>query len=108
MCGIIGSFPAIEQNLLAEALDSISHRGPNARGIWSSENNDVSFGHCRLSIIDLSSAGAQPMEFDNLVMTYNGEIYNYLEIKSDLLQAGYQFTSETDTEVVLKAYHCWG
>jgi asparagine synthase (glutamine-hydrolysing) len=108
MCGIIGSVPAIDQSLLQEGMNVIAHRGPDGRGIWRLPDSDVTFGHCRLSILDLSDAGKQPMEFEDLTLTYNGEIYNYLEIKSELIRAGYQFFSETDTEVVLKAYHLWG
>jgi asparagine synthase (glutamine-hydrolysing) len=108
MCGIIGTVPAIERNLLQEGMNALAHRGPDGQGIWSDDERRVAFGHCRLSILDLSEAGRQPMEFEELVMTYNGEIYNYLEIRSELIREGYQFSSETDSEVALKAFHCWG
>ncbi|WP_292654764.1 asparagine synthase (glutamine-hydrolyzing) [Nitratifractor sp.] len=87
-------------------LTSISHRGPDDSGIY--EDECVSFGHVRLSILDLSSHGHQPMAYDNLVMVYNGEVYNFREIKKELEALGYRFESSTDSEVVLKAWHCWG
>lgn len=87
-------------------LQSINYRGPDDRGIY--EENGISLGHVRLSIIDLSSYGHQPMVFDNLVMVYNGEIYNFVEIREELIDSGYTFDSQTDSEVILKAYHKWG
>lgn len=103
MCGIAGSvnYPDLKDH---HAL--MTHRGPDSYGIWEHEN--ICLLHRRLAILDLSAAGHQPMEFDNLVITYNGEIYNYVEIRSELLRSGYSFDSETDTEVILKAVHKWG
>ena len=72
------------------------------------EDEFISLGHNRLSILDLSNHGHQPMIFDDLVIVYNGEVYNFQEIKQELVLIGYDFFSDTDTEVVLKAYHRWG
>ena len=68
----------------------------------------ISLGHNRLSILDLSDHGHQPMIFDDLVIVYNGEVYNFQDIKQELVLLGYEFFSNTDTEVILKAYHRWG
>ena len=65
-------------------------------------------GHRRLSIIDLSSHGHQPFSYENLSLVYNGEIFNYIELRDELVQNGYSFETQSDTEVFLKAYHCWG
>ncbi len=86
-------------------LESIRHRGPDDRG--SFEDKDVSLGHVRLSILDLSEAGHQPMQFENLVLVFNGEVYNFKEIR-ETLEGEYTFHSDTDSEVVLKAIHKWG
>lgn len=86
--------------------DLIEHRGPDSFGFYESEN--IGFGHRRLSILDLSPLGHQPMEFqDKYVITFNGEIYNYIEIKEELKGLGYHFNSNSDTEVILAAYDCW-
>jgi asparagine synthase (glutamine-hydrolysing) len=68
----------------------------------------ILLGHNRLSIIDLSNQANQPMQFDDLVIVYNGEVYNYLEIRSELIRRGYQFRTNSDTEVILAAYREWG
>jgi len=89
---------------------AIAHRGPDDEGMkWFDESNS-GIGHRRLSIIDLSPAGHQPMCNDagNLWITYNGEVYNYKEIRNELISEGYRFKSQSDTEVVLKAYEEWG
>ena len=83
-----------------------SHRGPDHSGTFSSP--PVWLGHNRLSIIDLSSASHQPMSHGNLTITFNGEVYNYVELRSELSAAGYHFDTTGDTEVVLKAFHHWG
>ena len=105
MCGIIG-FNSQNNLILNEMLESIRHRGPDDSGVF--ESNEFSLGHVRLSILDLSSYGHQPMTFENLVMVYNGEVYNFKEIRSELESFGYTFKSQTDSEVILKAYHKWG
>ena len=88
----------------------IKHRGPDAGGLWINEHYNIGFGHRRLSILDLSSSGNQPMEYDdgNYVITYNGEIYNYLELKNELIADGYTFISNTDTEVILGMFKKYG
>ncbi len=112
MCGIVGYLdfdgkPA--QSKIVEAMaQTLEHRGPDGQGIHI--DGPVGLGHRRLSIIDLSSAGTQPMpSYDRtLWVTFNGEIYNFLEIRQDLVRLGYQFRSLTDTEVILYAYEEWG
>ena len=88
--------------------NSISHRGPDHEGTWIEKN--VGIGHTRLSIIDISSAGNQPMISKNkrFILSYNGEIYNYKKLRSLLTAKGFQFNSNTDTEVVLNSLICWG
>lgn len=85
---------------------AITRRGPDDEGIFHQDG--VGLGHRRLSIIDLSPLGHQPMSFQDLVIVFNGEIYNYREVQGELIKKGYQFESSSDTEVVLKAFHCWG
>ncbi len=109
MCGIAGILSEnpnlISKEKLVKMTDSIIHRGPDGSGHWISEDGRVGFGHRRLSILDLSEAGAQPMHYmDRYTLTFNGEIYNYLEIKASLLKKGYKFRSNSDTEVLLALY----
>jgi asparagine synthase (glutamine-hydrolysing) len=111
MCGISGiinlSGKEVDQNQLKIMNDLVAHRGPDGEGFYVDSN--IGFGHRRLSIIDLTAQGNQPMHYmDNLTITYNGEIYNYIEIKEKLSDEGYIFNSKTDTEVVLAAYDYWG
>lgn len=110
MCGIAGiigdNWNRELQGEIEKMTDQIIHRGPDGVGYY--EDDKFVFGHRRLSIIDLSDLGKQPMEYmDRYVITYNGEIYNYLELREDLLQRGYSFKSNTDTEVLLASYDCW-
>lgn len=105
MCGIVG-FNGSQKEVLGEMLQSIHHRGPDDFGTY--ESDECSLGHVRLSIVDLSSQGHQPMIHENLKMVYNGEVYNFKEIREELEAKGYHFDSNTDSEVILKAYHCWG
>lgn len=97
-----------EHAVLQRMTDAIIHRGPDGEGHYI--NGPVGLGHRRLSIIDLSLAGHQPMATDDgrFVLTYNGEIYNFRELRAELEAQGYQFHSRTDTEVLLKAYMHWG
>ena len=104
MCGIAG-LTGSDISSMEAMLESIRHRGPDDSGIYADES--VTLGHVRLSILDLSAVGHQPMAFDNLVVAFNGEVYNFAEIKERLLSY-YDFVSHTDTEVVLKAWHRWG
>lgn len=111
MCGISGiiskSGKAIARDEIQSINDLIAHRGPDGQGFFYAEN--FAFGHRRLAILDISSAGHQPMIYgDKYVLTFNGEIYNYLEIKAQLINDGYTFVSKTDTEVILAAYDKWG
>ena len=114
MCGISGiinkSGKKVPKEEIKKINDLITHRGPDDEGFYFGKN--FAFGHRRLSIIDLSSAGHQPMHYEGkngeYVITYNGEVYNYLEIKEELLKEGYTFVSDTDTEVILASYDKWG
>ena len=111
MCGITGliskdNLPC-DEGLLHKVNDSIAHRGPDGDGFYVYKN--LGFGHRRLAIIDLTESGKQPMELnDRYFITYNGEIYNYIEIKSELISVGVTFKTATDTEVILKAFEFWG
>jgi asparagine synthase (glutamine-hydrolysing) len=89
---------------------ALVHRGPDDEGIWVDDASATAFGHRRLSIIDLSAAAAQPMQTADgaVVMVFNGEIYNFPSLRSELCQHGYTFRSQGDSEVALKAFHCWG
>jgi len=104
MCGIAG-FSWENPELIQKMTDQIAHRGPDAQGHFIQE---ISLGHRRLSILDLSEKGKQPMLFDDLVITFNGEIYNYEEIKKELTEKDHTFVSDSDTEVILHAYQEWG
>lgn len=112
MCGIAGIFHVdgkpVSTTLIKSMTDSLGHRGPDGEGFWIS--SFIGFGHRRLAIIDLSPQGHQPMHSDDgrLVITYNGEVYNYKELRIELEKKGYSFRSQSDTEVVLKAYEEWG
>jgi asparagine synthase (glutamine-hydrolysing) len=111
MCGISGiiskSNAPIDQERIERINDLIHHRGPDDVGYYFGRN--FVFGHRRLSIIDLSARGHQPMCYLNRYwITYNGEIYNYLEIREELLKKGYSFNSDSDTEVILAAYAAYG
>lgn len=112
MCGIaaIYSQEPISEKWIKDMTDLIEHRGPDGEGRKSFLNNRLWLGHRRLSIIDLSNAGHQPMSYSNgrYWITYNGEIYNYLELKDELKAKGYNFHSHSDTEVILAAYAEWG
>tara|TARA_B110000046_G_scaffold114829_1_gene121993 strand:- start:15344 stop:17131 length:1788 start_codon:yes stop_codon:yes gene_type:complete len=110
MCGIAGKLHwGVDENnsSVSLMLDKMVHRGPNDFGLTHLPK--ITLGHRRLSIIDLSSDAKQPMQVENrYYITFNGEIYNYLEIKEELLKSGYQFRTQSDTEVVLRAYEKWG
>ena len=112
MCGIAGilspNHSAISNTVLQKMAHVLMHRGPDGEGIWINEKINIGFAHRRLAIIDLSSAAAQPMHYMNRYsIVYNGEIYNYKELKKDLQKAGYSFKSQSDTEVILAAYDCY-
>lgn len=112
MCGIAGIINKkegkVSEDIIRQMTDKISHRGPDAEGIYVNDNYGV--GHRRLAIIDTSTDGIQPMmSMDHkLIIAYNGEIYNYIEIKEKLKKVGGIFRTKTDTEVILEAYRIWG
>lgn len=113
MCGIAGILSPDTKNVSRQRLqkmtDAIQHRGPEGDGFWISDEGTVGFGHRRLSIIDLSEAGSQPMHYlDRFTITYNGELYNYIELREDLRRQGFFFATSCDTEVVLAAYARYG
>lgn len=114
MCGIFGlmTLSFISSNLIDTGLEMINRRGPDSNGWWENEfqNHKIHFAHSRLSIIDLSSHAHQPMQDPHCdwVITYNGEIFNYLEIREELRGLGWSFHSHSDTEVLLKAWTQWG
>ncbi|MFL5774527.1 MAG: asparagine synthase (glutamine-hydrolyzing) [Flavisolibacter sp.] len=112
MCGIAGivgkDLHLDDRMKVSAAIHCLQHRGPDSVGIWKSKDNDVIVGHRRLSIIDLSSAASQPMQYmGRYTIIHNGEIYNYIELKHELQHKGYQFHSESDTEVIAAAYDAW-
>jgi asparagine synthase (glutamine-hydrolysing) len=112
MCGIVGIVKKnqpVDENTLVKMLALVKHRGPEDEGRWFSQNRQVGLGQQRLAIIDLSPGGHQPMLSDDhrFVITFNGEIYNYLEVKKELSRLGWNFNSKSDTEVLLKAYIQW-
>jgi asparagine synthase (glutamine-hydrolysing) len=109
VCGIVGivSNKEINAENLKAMRDTMVHRGPDGDGIYTGEG--FGLAHRRLAIIDLSDAGKQPMEYlDRYVITYNGEIYNHPELRTELAEKGYKFRSHTDTEVIMAAYDYWG
>src|SRR5689334_15075908 len=112
MCGIAGILARRAGLAALDAIDAatdcLRERGPDGRGVWREPG--VALGHRRLAIIDTSERGAQPMHSGNgrYVVTYNGEIYNYLELRAELTQAGHTWRSDSDTEVILAAYERWG
>jgi len=117
MCGIAGAYlpywNAVKQerySLGLRLVKSLAHRGPNDEGAWVDENNGLILAHRRLSILDTTQAGHQPMQSSTgrYILTYNGEVYNFLELRVDLEQRGHTFHTHTDTEVILAACEAWG
>lgn len=113
MCGIAGIWTDSQSKesssfLIKRMTDSLSHRGPDGEGFWHNKYGNVHFGHRRLSIIDLSENAKQPMHFENrFTITFNGEIYNYIELRETLVSHGIKFKTSSDTEVVLASYSLW-
>lgn len=117
MCGITG-FRAIKpgdnadtlRGAVSSMMEAIAHRGPDGNGHWIDEEAGIALGHQRLAIIDLTETGAQPMHSadDRLVLTYNGEVYNYAELRAELEPLGHRFVGTSDTEVMLAAMREWG
>lgn len=116
MCGILGSFQVLPEagfvHRFERAMQMLQRRGPDGRGVhtYPVAGGEVSFGHARLSIIDLSEGGAQPMHGADgrYVIVFNGEIYNYRELRHELESLGRRFVSDSDTEVLLAAWELWG
>lgn len=114
MCGIAGIIRFGAQQVRSSEIkaltDAITHRGPDGEGCWIHPEQHLGLGHRRLSILDLSEQGAQPMHYADgrLTIVFNGEIFNFVELREELQQKGYLFQSDSDTEVLLAAYHCWG
>jgi len=109
MCGIAGFIDFHKKSTKANIqsmIEPLHHRGPDGEGasLFKCKNATIGFGHKRLSIIDLSKTGKQPMALNHLHITYNGEIYNYQEIKNELLELGHHFNGKSDTEMILHAY----
>jgi asparagine synthase (glutamine-hydrolysing) len=114
MCGIAGIWHLNKRKLSKEKLqcftNSLSHRGPDDGSYWIDNNGTLGLGHRRLSILDLSPAGNQPMTYANnrYKIIYNGEVFNFLELKKELEAKNYEFKTMSDTEVILASYDCWG
>lgn len=113
MCGIVGlasRSPISNRDLILTQRDSLAHRGPDDAGVWWSQDGRVGLAHRRLSIVDLSPSGKQPMldRRNELCITFNGEIYNYRELRKELGELGRRFQSTSDTEALLEAYREWG
>jgi asparagine synthase (glutamine-hydrolysing) len=113
MCGIAGFIDfkkASSEEVLASMACAVSHRGPDGQGVYynAADNMVIGLGHRRLSIIDLSNAANQPMHYDGLHLIFNGEIYNYQEIRNRLIEKGHQFKTHSDTEVILHSWREWG
>ena len=106
MCGIYLTNIPFEKNEIVDKLKSIEYRGPDNLGY--EKVNDVSFGHLRLAILDLDERSNQPYSFDHLKIVFNGEIYNFEDIKKELVELGYTFDTTSDTEVLIKGFSEWG
>src|SRR5215213_9256136 len=112
MCGIAGFIDfkktSSRENLIAMS-SCLSHRGPDGEGVFFKElsNANIGLGHRRLSVIDLSSVANQPMHYEGLHIIFNGEIYNYQEIKNELIALGHSFQTHSDTEVILHSWREW-
>jgi len=113
MCGIVGFCDFSKKSdfqTLGSMLQVIAHRGPDDEGFFFKEGAtaNLGLGHKRLSILDLSPLGHQPYQYNKLTLIYNGEVYNFAEIRNKLIDLGYTFKSNSDTEVIIKAYEAWG
>lgn len=109
MCGIAGVFGKDALQRARTCAQALQHRGPEASAFYTDPQVPLALAHCRLSILDSAAAAAQPMRYRNrYVLVHNGEVYNYLELQEELVQHGYVFTSQSDSEVILAAYAHWG
>ena len=117
MCGIfawvLAGAKRLDRDTLVRITDLMSHRGPDGAGYWLGDSHDgihqIALGHRRLSIIDIQG-GVQPMwsSDHSIGLTFNGEIYNYIELRKELIELGHTFQTSSDTEVVIEAYRAWG
>ena len=113
MCGIAGFCDfknTLSEEVLSNMTRTLAHRGPDSEGykVINESNFRLGLGHRRLSILDLSEKGNQPFVRHGISIVFNGEIYNFKEIRQELTQIGYTFDSDTDTEVIIAAYKAWG
>ena len=115
MCGVAGFLFTHQEtddprDIVLRMAESLRHRGPDDGGSWVDETAGVALGHRRLSVIDLSADGRQPMisHGGRYVLSYNGEIYNFLELRDELTREGVRFMGASDTEVLLAAVETWG
>jgi asparagine synthase (glutamine-hydrolysing) len=112
MCGIVGALSAnlVESQLVSVMRDRLQHRGPDHAGLWQSPDRRVCLGHRRLAVLDLSPDANQPFVSSDgrLVITFNGEIYNFQDVRNDLSSRGVKFRTRSDTEILLEAFRCWG
>ena len=112
IAGIVNKFltDAERLHMVKDMCTVLKHGGPDDEGIYTNDAQHVTIGHRRLSIIDISNGGHQPMSYENnrYLISYNGELYNYVEIKNQLQQTGFHFNTQSDTEVVIAAYAAWG
>ncbi len=112
MCGIAGIIsphsPLVQQQRLKTMADVLHHRGPDSEGFWINLSGNVGFASRRLSILDLSDRAAQPLHYLHYTVVFNGAIYNYIELKDELVKKGYLFTTGSDTEVIPAAFDYWG
>lgn len=110
MCGIFGHLGQVERQLATYCVNTMVHRGPDGMGLWVDDKTPVTLGHRRLSILDLSTDGAQPMlsASGRYAIVFNGEVYNFVELRKELEAKGYTFRSDSDTEVVVNGFEVWG
>lgn len=110
MCGICGTAGSVDRETLGRMTDTLVHRGPDDGGVFVDESAAIGLGNRRLAILDLSPKGHMPMTSPEtgITLTYNGEVYNYRELRRDLSARGHRFASDTDTEVILRGYEEWG
>ena len=106
MCSIAGVSEGHNQKIINSMLQIMSHRAPDDKGVYS--DNEATIGMGRLKILDLFSENLCPYIDENLVLSFNGEIYNYKDIKSELKNLGFKFKTNSDTEVLAQAWHKWG
>ena len=114
MCGIAGIFggPPVDAAIIGKMIRTLAHRGPDDEGVWVDAGAGIGFGHRRLSIVDLSPAGHQPMHSPagRFVITFNGEIYNHLDLRAELLDRGHHvaWRGHSDIEMLLAGFEAWG